>query len=180
MGLGRRGLLTLGIAIPLMVAGCGGDNGNITNTATTGSSAGSLASLFLSPEPGSVFISRATTFRLSWQNGDTPPPTFSVTLQRFKEPTSVDPVSIQAQRTDLKREGDTYNWDLSRSNGTTLDPSGIYYVEIDSGSEQVLASYIISGERSEGVAATRAAAARATDTPDTGDSAFVHTVKVRP
>ena len=167
------------LALGLLLVGCGGgDNGKTTNTVDTGSNEGTLANLEISPSPGNVFIAKNTTFQITWADGTTPPPTFSVTLQRYKETDSG--TTISAQKTNLDREGNAYVWDLSRSDSTTLDSPGVYYVEIDSGTEQYLASYIVSGERGEAVAATAAAKTRAAAETTTGESALVHVVTVRP
>ncbi len=66
-----------------------------------------------------------------------------MSLQRYDE--SGD--SSSPQKTDLVREGDSYTWDLSRSNGFTLDSPAVYYLDIEAGSEQVYSAYIVSGER---------------------------------
>jgi len=171
----RRGFLTTGIGLVLLLVGCGGNNGHDFNTTQTGTRAGSLADMLISPAPGSAFISRDTAFTLTWSDGTTPPPEFTVSLERYTE----DGDSSSPQKTDLTREGDSYTWDLSRSNNFELDSPGVYYLDIQSGAEEVFATYIVSGERSESIGKAKAAATRANAAdPPSGDSAFVHTVTV--
>ena len=179
MRIGRRDVLAVGVAAALLVAGCGGEHGQTTHTIDSGSNGGSLADLQLFPPPGSAFVPRATAIRLTWANGTTPPPTFTVTLQRYKEPQGSNGVSINAQRTDFNQVNGGYTWDLVRTNGDLLDASGVYYVEINAGSEQVLATYIVSGDRAEATTATRAAQALGAAEPPAGTGAFVHTVHAR-
>ena len=147
-----------------MILGCGGHHHHDPDPTevTTGSSGGRLADIVLSPAPGTTFISRVTTFRLSWPNGVTPPETFTVALYRYNEGCDCDCSSDgttdtcsstgdvdqgqEIESSDLTTvDGTTYTYDLKRTGD--LDEGGTYFVELVAGTEQVRASYIVTHDR---------------------------------
>ena len=158
----------------LGINGCGG-GGKKEATADTGTQNGSLSTVQITPAPGSVFISRSTTFRLSWTAQNPPPPTFTAALIRYKE--SDGSSSSSAQSSNLNRQGDSFTWDLKRSDNFDLESPSVYYVELTSGPEQVRAVYVVSSDRSVSIASAPAAdTSRAADT--NGGDALVHSVSV--
>jgi hypothetical protein len=175
----RRAVCISGIAaaaaalLTAFTAGCGGGDGK-GNKVETGTGDGSLAGVTVSPPPGATFISRATRFRVSWPAGYTPPPSFTVQLRRYKEARGEEERDVSTQRTELNRVGDSYTWDLKRADDFGLDPSGVYFVQIDAGPEQVMASYIVSSERSQKPGITDTAA-----NAETPGGALIHTVSTR-
>jgi hypothetical protein len=161
-------ILALGaVALP----GCGGGGGTRTEV-DTGSPAGDLRAVQISPAPGSVYISKETTFRLSWPQRNAPA-TFTVELMRYREARGGEERSVEGQRTRLDRQGDAFVWDLKRTDNFTLDDDGVYFLRLRSGPDEVQAAYIVAGGRA------LAAPTRATgEEPTIGDSVR-HTVTVR-
>ena len=122
--------------------GCGG-GGKKEATAETGTQAGSVTTVEISPSPGTVFIGRSTTFQLAWTH-NAPPPTFTAVLVRYKD----EDGSGSEQRTTLTRQGDSFVWNLNRDGNYDLESPGVYYVELTSGAETYRAAYIVSRDRS--------------------------------
>lgn len=147
-----RGLLTASVLLAaflaVLLSGCSGTRRRGPSVAEPGTT-GSLSTVRIQPTPGTTFIARSTIFRLVW-NADLPPPSvFSASLRRYKEARGEEPRTIDTQVTELVREGDDYVWLLRRRDGFDLDQNGVYYLELTGGGETVLATYIISGDRSQ-------------------------------
>lgn len=154
-----------GIFFASYLTGCGGDKAQ-PNQASSGSTSGSLRDVEISPYPGSAFIPKGSTFRLSWSDDAPPPPSFTVALYRYTEECDCDCTSSSddgtdsctssgsvdggssIQATDLNRVGDSYSWELTRSDGYDLDEGGPYYIELASGDETIQSTYIVETNRS--------------------------------
>jgi len=127
------------------IAGCGG--GNKGATTDTGSPDGSLLNVQIWPPPGTTFISRATRFTLEWTNDEPPPPTFTAALRRYSENCDDGSDSCTStQKTVLTRQGDSYVWEVSRKDDFLLDRAGVYYLQLDSGSDEINAAYIVTSD----------------------------------
>ncbi len=153
--------------------GCGG-GGKKEATAETGTQAGSVTTVEISPAPGTVFIGRSTVFQLAWTR-NAPPPTFTAVLVRYKDADG----SGSDQRTTLTRQGESYVWTLKRDGDYDLEAPGTYYVELTDGAEYYRAAYIVSRDRSVPITKTADPVPSATTTGD-GDTTTVHTVTVSP
>jgi hypothetical protein len=109
----------------------------------TGSVGGSLANAIIEPAPGSVYISRDTAFIVRWPEGAVPPAVFGVSLRRYKEPRGSDNGGDTEQQVQAERIGTTNAWRVRRRDNFALDGSGVYYLEIGSGSDLQRATYIV-------------------------------------
>ena len=175
------GAITAACAATLFVvssSGCGGGKKKEA-TADTGTQSGSLTTVQITPAPGTAYVSRSTTFRLAWTSSNPPPPSFTAALVRYKE--SGGSSSTDTQASTLTRQGDSFTWDLKRADNFDLEAPGVYYVELNSGPEQVRATYIVATDRSVPIAspapASRAVQAEPSTTNGEGD-ALVHEVSV--
>jgi hypothetical protein len=100
---------------------------------------GHLDGLQISPAPGSVFIPRNQTFRISWAQGTQPPPQLGVEIMRYNE----DSGNGSAQRQDITDRGG-FVYDVTRKDHFDLDSGGVYYLEITAPGEQTIrAAYIV-------------------------------------
>jgi len=144
--------LAMSVAVCLLV-GCNGGNGGTRQSVETGTTSGSLRNVEIYPPSGAAYISRGTTFRISWVEGTTPPPSFEVELYRYKEPYDCDCSTedtdcsdgsreTDGKGTELNRQGDSYVWDLDPNND--MDRGGVYFVYIKSGAEEYRATYLIT------------------------------------
>lgn len=154
-GTKHSGIIAAAAAALLFVSGCGGGRSSDTSTVETGvgQNGGSLRTVQITPVPGTAFISRGTTFRLAWTPENPPPPTFEAALIRYKEARGEEPRTLETQRTQLDRQGDSFVWELQRTDDFDLDASGVYYLQLrSSGGDEVLATYLVSSDRSTGTA----------------------------
>ena len=117
-------------------------------TINAGTSSGSLTGVQFSPAPGSVYISRASSFRIAWPAGGTPPPTFEIRLWRYKEARNALGREVTEQAlADPVRDGSSFAWTLRRRDGADLDSGGVYYLELRApGETDARAAYIVSAE----------------------------------
>lgn len=173
------GIAAFALALAAAIAGCGG--GSSTASTDTGSSEGSLATVQISPPPGTTFISRSTKFYLSWDAQTPPPPSFTATLVRYSEScsdsSSGDQFCSKAQKTVLTRIGSGYTWEVKRKDDYALDQGGVYYLQLDAGPEEILATYLVT---SDGRAAQKAALSTTPTVENAGpDGALRHLVVTR-
>ena len=117
-------------------------------TINAGTSSGSLTGVQFSPAAGSVYIPRASSLRISWPTGSTPPPTFEVRLWRYKEARNALAREVTEQvLADPIRDGNNFTWTLRRRDGADLDPGGVYFLELRApGETDARAAYIVSTE----------------------------------
>ncbi len=118
-------------------------------TINTGTGSGQLASVQVSPTPGGVYIPRSSIFQLTWPTGTTPPPSFSVTLWRYKEARGISGRAVEEQPiADPTRTGSSFVWTIRRRDSQELDPGGVYFLELRApGETDVRAAFIISVEQ---------------------------------
>jgi hypothetical protein len=159
-----------------VLTGCGGGKEKEA-AVVTGSEDGFLRTVKINPPPGSSFISKQTKFYLSWEDGDTPPPSFTAVLVRYTEPDDSDITdNTTEQRTQVIRQGTQNIWEVSRTDGFDLDRGGVYYLQLKSGQVEVLAAYIV---RSDG-RSTLLSRDQDTENADTGtQGAYRHLVVTR-
>jgi len=110
---------------------------------------GNLPALRILPAPGSTFIPKTTTFQLRWDQGTPPPAEFTVQLRRYKEKRGTDNGGDSEQRITLNRQGtgNTYVYNLERTDNFNLDGNGVYYIEVSApGQNTVRAAYTVSDD----------------------------------
>jgi hypothetical protein len=118
-------------------------------TINTGTTSGQLASVQFTPGAGGVYIPRSSNFQLTWPSGSTPPPSFSVTLWRYKEARGLNGRVVEEQPiADPTRTGSSFVWAIRRRDSQELDPGGVYFLELRApGETDVRAAYIVSVEQ---------------------------------
>jgi hypothetical protein len=100
---------------------------------------GNLDGIQVSPAPGSVFIPRSQTFRISWGSGSQPPAQLGIEIMRYNE----DSGNGSSQKQDIQDRGG-FVYDVTRQNHFDLDQAGVYYLEITAPGEQTLRyTYIV-------------------------------------
>ena len=132
------------------LSGCGGGSGSTSdfNNVSTGQN-GSLADVQVGPPAGSTYISKATTFQVSWPDAYPPPSEFGIALRRYKEARGGESKAVETQKIDVNRQGNSFAWNVARKDKFDLDGEGVYYLEISSpGSSNGRAAYIADANRS--------------------------------
>ena len=147
------------VALAALV-GCGGGRGGDSNhEVDTGSPAGDLRAVQITPAPGRVFITDGTGFRIAWPAESPPPANFSVELFRYKEGYTYKYEDSDGTSHEVEVERDTegkdshferqedepYTWILDPDGD--MEDGGVYYLLLRSDSDEVRASYIVEGGR---------------------------------
>lgn len=176
---GAAALAFAAFLIAGVTTGCGGskDPEAIVDTGTGGN--GVLRTVQISPPPGEVFISRGTTFQISWTPENPPPPHFEAVLMRYREATDEEDQAIEPQRTVVVRASENaFVWNIERADNFDLDRGGVYFLRLSAPGEVIERTYIVSGERAAVVKVPEAR--RGEDGGgDSRNDAFSHAITVR-
>ena len=115
---------------------------------STGSNGGNLADAVISPDPGTCFIPKGTTFQITWPSFAPPPQDFQVNLWRFKEAIGTQSLDTSTQKIDVTQVGSSYTYNVHRRSNFDMDVGGVYFLELTAaGQNPVRAVYIISSDQ---------------------------------
>lgn len=148
----------LGLALAALT-GCAGHGGDSFHRVDTGSPAGELRAVQITPPPGTVYVTDGTGFRVAWPPDAPPPATFDIELFRYREGYEYDYEDRDGVRQEVEVErriegadsrverqsAEPFTWILDPDDD--LADGGVYFLRLRSGPDEVRAAFIVSGDR---------------------------------